>query len=120
MSKTPEHDTATGRQDLASAPDISAFVPANAGAGKTHVLVSRVIRLLLEGTLPERILCLTYTRAAAAEMSERLFDKLSGWIALDDGELTTVIREEVAQSGVETDDLPEARRLFTRALETPG
>ena len=120
MSATAEFDTARRQQDLASGPDVSAFVPANAGAGKTHVLVGRVIRLLLNGVQPERILCLTYTRAAAAEMSERLFDKLSGWIARDDRELTELIRKDVAQSDMEIRNLDEARRLFTRALETPG
>lgn len=120
MSVTEEFNTARNKQDLASQPEVSAFVPANAGAGKTHVLVGRVIRLLLNGVQPERILCLTYTRAAAAEMSERLFDKLSGWIARDDGELTAMIREDVAQSDIEVHHLDEARRLFTRALETPG
>ena len=112
MSVTEEFNTARNKQDLASQPEVSAFVPANAGAGKTHVLVGRVIRLLLNGVQPERILCLTYTRAAAAEMSERLFDKLSGWIARDDGELTAMIREDVAQSDIEVHHLDEARRLF--------
>ncbi len=120
MSAAAEFDTARQQQDLASGPDVSAFVPANAGAGKTHVLVGRVIRLLLNGVQPERILCLTYTRAAAAEMSERLFEKLSGWIARDDQELRALIRKDVAQSDMEIRDLDEARRLFTRALETPG
>ena len=57
----------------ASDPALSAFVSANAGSGKTHVLVARVVRLMLAGTPPARILCLTFTRAAAAEMAERLF-----------------------------------------------
>lgn len=116
----PEIDSARDKQNLASWPDVSAFVPANAGAGKTHVLVGRVIRLLLSGVQPERILCLTYTRAAAAEMSERLFEKLSGWIAKDDNELRALIGMDVSQSDVEIRDLDDARRLFTRALETPG
>jgi len=120
MSENPEFDIARNQQDLASGPEVSAFVPANAGAGKTHVLVGRVIRLLLNGVQPERILCLTYTRAAAAQMSERLFEKLSGWIAKDDSGLTALIRRDVAQSDIELPDLDEARRLFTRALETPG
>ncbi|MGI9512349.1 MAG: double-strand break repair helicase AddA [Anderseniella sp.] len=120
MNLSPEFETARSKQDLASEPQVSAFVPANAGAGKTHVLVGRVIRLLLDGVQPERILCLTYTRAAAAEMSERLFEKLSGWIARDDRELRDLIRRDVAWSDVEIGNLDEARRLFTRALETPG
>jgi len=120
MSESAEFTIARDRQDIASGPDVSAFVPANAGAGKTHVLVGRVIRLLLNGVQPERILCLTYTRAAAAEMSQRLFETLSGWIAKNDHELTAFIRKDISRSGIEIRDLDEARRLFTRALETPG
>ncbi len=75
------------QQAAASDPKGSAWVSANAGSGKTHVLVNRVVRLLLNGTAPERILCLTYTKAAAAEMSDRLFDELAGWIALNDRQL---------------------------------
>src|SRR5262249_4376383 len=59
-------------QGRASDPSASAWVSANAGSGKTHVLVDRVIRLLLAGTEPQRILCLTFTKAAAAEMNRRL------------------------------------------------
>jgi hypothetical protein len=82
----PAHpwDTANRDQAVASDPDASVWVSAHAGSGKTHVLVNRVIRLMLAGVPPERILCLTYTRAAAAEMSRRLFDVLSSWIPLDD------------------------------------
>ena len=71
----------------ASDPALSAFVSANAGSGKTHVLVARVVRLMLSGTPPARILCLTFTRAAAAEMAERLFSTLSHWLRLSDEEL---------------------------------
>ncbi|MGE0213652.1 MAG: double-strand break repair helicase AddA [Parvibaculaceae bacterium] len=103
----------------ASDPQGSAWVAANAGSGKTHVLVNRVIRLMLAGTLPERILCLTFTRAAAAEMSRRLFERLSEWIALDDNALIEAIH------GLSGDihfggRLDAARRLFARSLETPG
>src|SRR5690606_41646231 len=63
----------------ASDPAGSAWVSANAGSGKTHVLAQRVIRLLLAGTDPSRILCLTYTRAAAANMASRVFDNLGKW-----------------------------------------
>ena len=65
-------------------PDVSAFVSANAGSGKTHVLVNRVIRLLLDGVKPEKILCITFTKAAAANMAERVFAQLGHWVALDD------------------------------------
>ncbi|MEM9357903.1 MAG: UvrD-helicase domain-containing protein, partial [Pseudomonadota bacterium] len=75
-------------QARASSPEASAWVSANAGAGKTHVLKLRVLRLMLAGTPPERILCLTYTKAAAAEMAQRVFDELSEWATLDDARLT--------------------------------
>lgn len=111
---------ASRKQHLASAPDVSSFVLANAGAGKTHLLVGRVIRLMLEGVEPERILCLTYTRAAAAEMSERLFKTLAGWVAMDGEELISQIHDKIGHKDFKTDKLDKARRLFTRALETPG
>jgi ATP-dependent helicase/nuclease subunit A len=113
-------EQASELQEQASKPDASVFVPANAGAGKTHVLVARVIRLLLSGVQPERILCLTYTRAAAAEMSDRLFDKLSKWIALDDNRLIDQIHKDAGKFRRDELELAQARRLFTRALETPG
>jgi len=116
--KDPKAEAARA-QARASDPGISAWVSANAGSGKTHVLVNRVIRLLLSGCEPERILCLTFTRAAAAEMARRLFEVLSGWIALDDERLIDAIHMlsgHVKFGG----DLKIARRLFARALETPG
>ncbi|MCK5549110.1 MAG: UvrD-helicase domain-containing protein, partial [Hyphomicrobiaceae bacterium] len=67
-------------QREAADPLSSAWVSANAGTGKTHVLTQRALRLMLAGTEPERILCLTYTKAAAAEMSKRVFDTLAGWV----------------------------------------
>src|ERR1700709_988224 len=72
------------RQARASDPASSAFVSANAGSGKTHVLVQRVIRLLLDGVPPEKILCITFTKAAAANMAERVFTRLGHWVTLDD------------------------------------
>jgi ATP-dependent helicase/nuclease subunit A len=71
----------------AADPTRSAWVSANAGAGKTYTLANRVTRLLLADAKPERILCLTYTKAAAAEMSGRLFDQLGQWAMSDDAEL---------------------------------
>ncbi|MEA2927689.1 MAG: ATP-dependent helicase/nuclease subunit, partial [Hyphomicrobiales bacterium] len=78
-------------QRAASDPAASAWVAANAGSGKTHVLAQRVIRLLLRGTQPEKILCLTYTKAAAANMANRVFETLSRWTALDDDALDEAI-----------------------------
>ena len=65
------------RQAAASDPSASAWVSANAGSGKTTVLARRVIRLLLAGVAPARVLCLTFTKAAAAEMSNRIFEVLA-------------------------------------------
>src|SRR5213075_2615053 len=80
-------------QARASDPAASTFVSANAGSGKTHVLVQRVIRLLLAGTPPEKILCITFTKAAAANMAERVFTTLGHWVTLDDDPLNDAIRE---------------------------
>src|SRR3954470_5082706 len=106
-------------QVRASDPATSAFVSANAGSGKTHVLVQRVIRLLLSGVPPEKILCLTFTKAAAANMAERVFTMLGHWVTLDDAELDAAIRDV----GIPHPDRKlrrEARKLFACALETPG
>ena len=80
-------------QARASDPKASTFVSANAGSGKTHVLVQRVIRLLLSGVPPEKILCITFTKAAAANMAERVFTTLGHWVTLDDAGLDAAIRE---------------------------
>jgi len=112
-------DETTRLQSLASGPERSVWVSANAGSGKTHVLTQRVIRLMLAGTRPSAILCLTYTKAAASEMSNRVFERLSHWAALDDEALSV----EIAGMEGEVPDrikLGNARKLFARALETPG
>ena len=89
----PVHPDASARQQRASDPATSVFVSANAGSGKTHVLVQRVIRLLLSGVPPEKILCITFTKAAAANMAERVFTTLGHWVTLDDDALDTAIIE---------------------------
>src|ERR1019366_8160960 len=99
-------------QVRASDPAASVFVTANAGSGKTSTLVDRVARVLLRGASPEAILCVTYTKAAAAEMQRRLFDKLGGWAVLPDDELSI----ELEKLGERADDLSAARALFARAL----
>jgi ATP-dependent helicase/nuclease subunit A len=102
-----------------SAPHVSAWVAANAGSGKTHVLVQRVINLLLDGVEPEKILCITFTKAAAATMAKRVFDTLAEWTTLDDAGLDKAICE---RSSLKPDAARRAlaRRLFARALDTPG
>ena len=106
----------------AADPVRSAWVSANAGAGKTRVLAERVARLLLEGAEPQRILCLTYTKAAAAEMQTRLFTLLGSWALADDGALGQRLAdlEGRAEPETSTERLARARRLFAHALETPG
>ena len=106
-------------QHAASDPAVSAWVSANAGAGKTHVLAQRVIRLLLNGTDPAKILCLTFTKAAAANMANRIFGTLGEWIAFDDDELDEAIRATGAKPGGAR-QRERARQLFASALETPG
>ncbi|MDX2289261.1 MAG: double-strand break repair helicase AddA [Hyphomicrobiaceae bacterium] len=107
------------RQLRASDPTVSAWVAASAGTGKTHVLTMRVVRLLLGGTAPERILCLTYTKAAAAEMSSRVFSQLGQWVIADDAGLAATL-EKVLGTKPAPATLALARTLFTRAIETPG
>src|SRR6201996_4385763 len=107
------------KQASASNPASSAFVSANAGFGKTHVLAQRVIRLLLTGVAPEKILCITFTKAAAANMAERVFTTLGHWVTLDDAALDAAI----VDAGVPNPDRKlrkKARELFAQALETPG
>ena len=109
-------------QQRAADPRISAFVTANAGSGKTKTLIDRVARLLLADARPEAILCVTYTKAAAAEMQRRLFGVLGDWSVLGD----EVLRGSLARlqdrrpDSYEHAELSKARSLFAKALETPG
>ena len=107
------------RQIEASNPQVSAWVAANAGSGKTHVLAQRVIRLLLDGCEPSRILCLTFTKAAAANMAKRVFDTLARWTSLDDAALDAALRK-IGAKRIDLNVRAHARRLFAAALETPG
>ncbi len=111
---------ATVAQHRASNPQSSFFVSANAGSGKTSVLTQRIARLLLHGVNPARILCLTYTKAAASEVQNRIFDVLAKWVLYDDDRLG----EELARVGeageIKSERLKSARQLFVKALETPG
>ncbi|MGH6673932.1 MAG: double-strand break repair helicase AddA [Xanthobacteraceae bacterium] len=112
-------DEVRRRQQDASDPDVSAWVAANAGAGKTYVLAQRVINLLLKGAEAEKILCITFTKAAAANMAKQVFDRLAHWTTLNEGDLDQAILDHsrMTPSGpLRT----RARQLFARALETPG
>ncbi|MEO8758442.1 MAG: double-strand break repair helicase AddA [Devosia sp.] len=106
-------------QRRASDPERSVWVTANAGSGKTYVLTARVLRLLLGGVKPEEILCLTYTKAAAAEMRSRVGERLGRWALANDADLAAdiVLLTETAPTAGMT---LRARSLFAHALETPG
>jgi ATP-dependent helicase/nuclease subunit A len=111
-------------QRRAADPKTSAWVAASAGTGKTKVLTDRVLRLLLDGTRPERLLCLTFTKAAAAEMANRVSQVLAGWATMPEARLMDRLADLLG------DDLPEpreaealaarARRLFAGVLDCPG
>jgi len=115
----PIPDAVRATQARASDPGSSSFVSANAGSGKTHVLVQRVIRLLLADVPPEKILCITFTKAAAANMAERVFSTLGHWVTLDDVKLDAAIRD-VGIPHPNARLRASARKLFACALETPG
>ena len=108
---------ASRRQIEAADPTANTWLSANAGSGKTRVLTDRVARLLLAGVSPQNILCLTYTKAAASEMQNRLFKRLGEWAMKPDDALRT----ELGDLGVsDVSDLGRARTLFAGAIETPG
>ncbi|HMA74448.1 MAG TPA: double-strand break repair helicase AddA [Xanthobacteraceae bacterium] len=116
-------DSVRRRQAEASDPLAAVFVSANAGSGKTHVLAQRVIRLMLDGgpagVDPSKILCITFTKAAAANMAARVYDRLKSWIALDDDALDRAM-QEIGVTEINAAKRLRARRLFAAALETPG
>jgi ATP-dependent helicase/nuclease subunit A len=107
------------KQARVAQPRANAWVSANAGSGKTFVLSRRVLRLLLDGAQPETILCLTYTKAAAAEMRHRVTGILAGWARADEAELEDALFKllDYRPSGAEK---LKARSLFAHALDTPG
>ena len=106
-------------QAKASDPALSIWVEANAGSGKTFVLTNRVLRLLLDGVRPQSILCLTYTKAAAAEMRKRVGARLAEWAIVDEPVLANKLRELTGREPTAR-QIGDARTLFARALETPG
>jgi ATP-dependent helicase/nuclease subunit A len=112
-------DALVAAQMRAADPDRAVFVSANAGSGKTHVLTQRVINLLLEGVDPAKILCITYTKAAAANMANRVFETLAEWTRLDDAAFDARIAKTTGKAPDAARRI-RARRLFATALETPG
>ena len=110
---------AEAAQSRASDPAASAWVEASAGSGKTKLLTDRVLRLLLAGVAPGRILCLTFTKAAAAEMATRLAKALGGWATAEEAALAATIAKLTGRApGPE--EIAAARALFVRVLEQPG
>lgn len=113
------HQLATSSQRIAAHPHHSAWVAASAGSGKTKVLTDRVLNLLLEGCAPERILCLTFTKAAAAEMANRVRTRLGEWAILNEKDLSLSL--ETLQGHAPTPEkLKRARHLFSLILDAPG
>ncbi len=126
---------ANRQQGLASDPNVSAFVSASAGSGKTKLLIDRLLRLMLPrimpgdaeqrlvaGTDPARIQCLTFTKAAAAEMSIRLQRELGRWVTLDDASLDRRLAGLGCDGGASGPAAlrQPARALFARVLDLPG
>jgi ATP-dependent helicase/nuclease subunit A len=121
MSATPEQviAAATVAQRQAADPEASVWVSASAGSGKTKVLVDRVLSLLLTGSEPGKLLCLTFTKAAAAEMANRLSAQLAGWVTAEEGDLRAAL-EKLLDAPADDARLQRARSLFARVLDTPG
>ena len=117
MSETAR-ERANREQLTASNPAVSAFVAASAGSGKTKLLTDRLLRLMLTGAAPERIQCLTFTKAAAAEMSLRLQRTLGRWVTMQADKLA----EELVRLRVEPTEAAcrSARALFAKVLDLPG
>ena len=107
-----------GNQREAVAPDRDVWLSASAGTGKTQVLTARVFRLLIDGTAPENLLCLTFTKAGAAEMANRINARLAAWVRMKPGPLAEDLKAIGAPFG--PDDQARARRLFAKVLDAPG
>lgn len=108
-----------GDQAIAVRPDAQIWLSASAGAGKTHVLTARVLRLLLRGASPESILCLTFTKAGAAEMADRVHERLSAWVTLPEADLRKDLHA-LGEAHFDQRRIEEARRLFARVLDARG
>lgn len=115
---------ATKQQREAADPVRSVWVEASAGTGKTKVLTDRVLRLLLAGVKPQRLLCLTYTKAAAVQMNERISEYLGKWAVMPDEQLEEDIKNLIGAENFSTQNAKEcmrsARVLFADLLDTPG
>jgi len=107
-----------GAQAQAADPQVHAALSASAGTGKTEVLTARVLRLLLQGARPESVLCLTFTKASAAEMANRIGDRLARWVRLPE----PVLKKDLFALGEPNDPrtVQRARQLFAKVLDCPG
>jgi ATP-dependent helicase/nuclease subunit A len=110
---------AEDKQRAAADPSVSAFVRANAGTGKTHVLVQRILRLCLAGASPGSILCLTFTKNAAAEMESRVLGELGKWATAEDEALLAHLEKLLARPPT-AEEMALARRLFASVIDAPG
>ncbi|MBP5161251.1 MAG: UvrD-helicase domain-containing protein [Alphaproteobacteria bacterium] len=106
-------------QDKATNPQTSAWVSASAGSGKTTVLTKRILNLLLSGVMPEKILCLTYTKAAAAEMANRLFDEAKSFLTQTNEQLETRLKNLLTDR-YKPEAIKHARTLFAQLLQVKG
>lgn len=107
------------QQQLATNPMACAWVSASAGTGKTKVLIDRLLALLLHGAKPEHVLCLTFTKAAASEMQQRLLSALQDWVLQDEADLRQTLTSLLAKPPT-VEQLLRARQLYTLTLEAPG
>ena len=117
-SRLNPHAALKGEQRDASNPNEHVWLSASAGTGKTYVLSARVLRLLLRGVKPDAILCLTFTKAGAAEMAERVHARLAHWVQIKSTELAAELRALDEDFG--PDRVAEARTLFAKVLESRG
>ncbi|MBD25714.1 MAG: double-strand break repair helicase AddA [Candidatus Marinimicrobia bacterium] len=119
MSAVDAIALANRSQSRAIEPCASVWVSASAGSGKTKVLTDRVLAILLSGTVPQRILCLTFTKAAAAEMNNRILNRLAKWVTAKDEILHKDV-SSLVKGEVDEEVMARARRLFAEVLDAPG
>jgi ATP-dependent helicase/nuclease subunit A len=119
LSQAALLEAAEQKQGRAADPAVSAWVRANAGTGKTHVLVQRILRLLLTGANPRSILCLTFTKNAAAEMEARVLAKLGEWAASSDEALRVRLAALLSRAPAEG-EMALSRSLFAAVIDAPG
>jgi ATP-dependent helicase/nuclease subunit A len=119
LSQAALLEAAGQKQRRAADPAVSAWVRANAGTGKTHVLVQRILRLLLSGANPRSILCLTFTKNAAAEMEARVLATLGEWVTSSEAALRARLAQLLAQAPAEA-EMALARSLFAAVIDAPG